>query len=39
MSCICGHEKEDHRDESRECEVQGCSCVMYEEEEAEDKQP
>lgn len=31
MPCVCGHAPEDHRDETRECQVEGCRCVMYEE--------
>jgi hypothetical protein len=29
VSCICGHEEEEHRDGS-ECQVEGCLCACYE---------
>jgi hypothetical protein len=29
MTCICGHEEEEHRD-GGECQVQGCLCACYE---------
>lgn len=32
MSCICGHEEEDHST-TGECQVEGCRCACYEEEE------
>lgn len=37
MSCICGHEPEDHKNESGECEVEGCRCAGYENDKPEDE--
>ena len=34
MTCICGHEEDEHRDGS-ECEVAGCLCACYEPDEYE----
>jgi hypothetical protein len=28
--CICGHEPEEHKDEYGACEVEGCLCCGYE---------
>ena len=36
MSCTCGHEIEDHKDEVGECQVEGCLCCGYEEQEDEE---
>jgi hypothetical protein len=33
MACICGHAPEDHVNEKGECEVEGCLCCCYEEDE------
>ncbi len=38
MSCICGHAPEEHRNEVGECQVEGCLCAAYEEDEEEDKE-
>jgi len=32
LSCVCGHEEEDHSS-SGECQVVGCVCACYEEDE------
>jgi len=32
MSCTCGHAPEDHKDETGECQIEGCLCCSYEEE-------
>ncbi|KKN34506.1 hypothetical protein LCGC14_0793010 [marine sediment metagenome] len=36
---VCGHTPEEHRDECRECEEEGCDCGMFEprEEDEEDE--
>jgi len=36
MTCICGHAEEDHG-RSRACEVEGCLCACYEEDEEENQ--
>jgi len=36
MSCICGHDPEDHKGEVGACEVEECICCRYEEEDEED---
>jgi hypothetical protein len=28
--CICGHEPEEHKGETGECEVENCGCACYE---------
>lgn len=36
MTCICGHIEEEHRPGGRECEADGCLCVMYEMDDEDD---
>jgi len=35
MTCICGHEEEDHR--LGECQVEGCLCACYEPDDYDDE--
>jgi len=33
MTCICGDAEEDHKPNGGECEIEGCDCACYEEDE------
>ena len=32
MACLCGHSEEEHYNRSRSCEMEGCLCACYEDE-------
>ena len=36
MSCFCGHTEGEHSAQIPSCEIEGCSCACYEEEETDD---